>query len=171
MNVRNALTNLAGVAGGLALLAGGAQALLYSATTLANLTGTIQALWAATLISFGFCIPLLVEALNHPLGSVWKWFSVRCRYYPPDSLPIQLLNSAILNLTLALPISSLMYRHKLPVGAQFRSYEVPVCAAMALVLLLPPLCRHKLKRGQGWMCLALYFAYLAAALLLPRAGA
>ena len=170
MNVRNALTNLAGVVGGLALLAGGAQALLYSATTLANLTGTIQALWAATLISFGFCIPLLVEALNHPLGSVWKWFSVRCRYYPPDSLPIQLLNSAILNLTLALPISSLMYRHKLPVGAQFRSYEVPVCAAMALVLLLPPLCRHKLKRGQGWMCLALYFAYLAAALLLPRAG-
>ena len=171
MNVRNALTNLAGVAGGLALLAGGAQALLYSATTLANLTGTIQALWAATLISFGFCIPLLVEALNHPLGSIWKWFSVRCRYYPPDSLPIQLLNSAILNLTLALPISSLMYRHKLPVGAQFRSYEVPVCAAMALVLLLPPLCRHKLKRGQGWGCLALYFAYLAAALLLPRAGA
>jgi hypothetical protein len=42
---------------------------------------------------------------------------------------------------------------------------------MALVLLLPPLCRHKLKRGQGRMCLALYFAYLAAALLLPRAGA
>ena len=64
-----------------------------------------------------------------------------------------------------------MYRHKLPVGAQLRSYEVPVCAAMALVLLLPPLCRHKLKRGQGWVCLALYFAYLAAALLLPRAGA
>ena len=157
MNVRNALTNLAGVVGGLAPLAGGAQALLYSATTLANLTGTIQALWAATLISFGFCIPLLVEALNHPLGSVWKWFSVRCRYYPPDSLPIQLLNSAILNLTLALPISSLMYRHKLPVGAQFRSYEVPVCAAMALVLLLPPLCRYKLKRGQGAVCLALYF--------------
>ena len=60
---------------------------------------------------------------------------------------------------------------RLPVGAQFRSYEVPVCAAMALVLLLPPLCRHKLKRGQGWGCLALYFAYLAAALLLPRAGA
>ena len=81
------------------------------------------------------------------------------------------MNSAILNLTLALPISSLMYRHKLPVGAQFRSYEVPVCAAMALVLLLPPLCRYKLKRGQGWVCLALYFAYLAAALLLPIAGA
>ena len=68
MNVRNALTNLAGVVGGLALLAGGAQALLYSATTLANLTGTIQALWAATLISFGFCIPLLVAESPAGLG-------------------------------------------------------------------------------------------------------
>ena len=96
---------------------------------------------------------------------------MRCRYYPPDSLPIQLLNSAILNLALALPISSLMYRHKLPVGAQFRSYEVPVCAAMALVLLLPPLCKHKLKRRQGGVCMAVYFAYLAAALFVPRAGA
>ena len=86
-------------------------------------------------------------------------------------LPAGFAAHPALNLTLALPLSSLMYRHKLPVGAQFRSYEVPVCAAMALVLLLPPLCRHKLKRGQGWMCLALYFAYLAAALLLPRAGA
>ena len=171
MSVRNSLKNRAGVIGGLALLAGGAMALVYSATTLANLTGTIQALWAVSLISFGFCLPLLAEALEHPLGSVWKRFTVRCRYYPPDSLPIQLLNSAILNLTLALPISSLMYRHKLPVGAQFRSYEVPVCAAMALVLLLPPLCKHKLKRWQGGTCMALYFAYLAAALFVPRAGA
>lgn len=164
MSIWNALKNLAGVLGGLALLFSGARAL-------ANLTGTIQALWAATLISLGFCIPLLVEALDHPLGSVWKRFSIRCRYYPPDSLPIQLLNSAILNLTLALPLSSLMYRHRLPVGAQFRSYEVPVCAAMALVLLLPPLCKHKLKRWQGGACLVLYILYLAAVLLLPLAGA
>ena len=171
MNVRNALTNLAGVVGGLALLAGGAQALLYSATTLANLTGTIQALWAATLISFGFCIPLLVEALNHPLGSVWKWFSVRCRYYPPDSLPIQLLNSAILNLTLALPVSGLMYRERLPIADQYRSYDIPLCAAMALVLLLPPLLRKRLYRWQGAVCLVLYGFYLAAVLLAPRAGA
>ena len=52
-------------------------------------------------------------------------------------------------------------------GAQFRSYEVPVCAAMALVLLLPPLCKHKLKRWQGGACLVLYILYLAAVLLLP----
>ena len=171
MSLGNSLKNLAGVVGGLALLAGGAQALVYSATTLANLTGTIQALWAATLISFGFCMPLLAEALDHPFGSAWKRFSLRCRYYPPDSLPVQLLNSAILNLTLALPLSSLMYRHRLPVGAQFRSYEVPVCAVMALLLLLPPLCKRKLHRWQGAACLALYVLYVAAALFVPRAGA
>src|SRR5699024_3174479 len=105
MSVANALKNLAGVLSGLLLLALGAQALVYSAASLANLTGTIQALWAATLISFGFCLPLLADALDHPLGSVWKRFSVRCRYFPPRTLPMQLVNSAILNLTLALPIS------------------------------------------------------------------
>ena len=171
MSIFNSIKNLTGVVGGLALLAGGATALVYSATTLANLTGTIQALWAASLISFGFTLPLLAEALGHPFGSVWKRFTIKCRYYPLDTLPIQLLNSAILNLTLALPLSSLMYRKRLPVGAQFRSYEVPVCAVMALVLLLPPLLRKRLDRWQGGVCLGLSVLYLAAALLAPLAGA
>lgn len=171
MNVGNALKNLAGVILGLGLLAGGSQALVYSAASLANLTGTIQALWAATLISFGFCLPLLADALDHPLGSVWKRFSMRCRYYPPSTLPIQLLNSAILNLTLALPISSLMYRQRLPFGSQFRHYDLPVCAAIALVLLLPPLLCRRLFRWQGILCLALYLLYVAAALLVPLSGA
>lgn len=171
MSVANALKNLAGVVCGLALLAAGAQALVYSAATLANLTGTIQALWAATLISFGFCLPLLADALDHPIGSVWKRFSLRCRYFPPRTLPMQLLNSAILNLTLALPISSLMYRQRLPFGSQFRSYDIPVCAALAVVLLLPPLLKRRLYRWQGAVCLALYLCYLAAALLAPLAGA
>ena len=171
MSLGNSLKNLAGVLGGLALLAAGAQALVYSATTIANLTGTIQALWAATLISFGFCLPLLAEALGHPFGSVWKRFDARCRFYPADTLPIQLLNSAILNLTLALPMSSLMYRHRLPVGAQFRTYEVPACAVMALLLLIEPLLRRRLHRWQGTACLVVYFAYLAAVSFVPRAGA
>ena len=171
MSLGNSLKNLAGVLGGLALLAAGAQALVYSATTIANLTGTIQALWAATLISFGFCLPLLAEALGHPFGSVWKRFDARCRFYPADTLTIQLLNSAILNLTLALPMSSLMYRHRLPVGAQFRTYEVPACAVMALLLLIEPLLRRRLHRWQGTACLVVYFAYLAAVSFVPRAGA
>ncbi len=171
MSVRNSLKNLAGLVGGLALLAVGAQALLYSAATLANLTGTIQALWAATLISFGFCLPLLAEALHHPFGSIWKKFAERCRIYPPRTLPMQLLNSAILSLTLALPLSSLMYRKRLPVGAQFRVYDVPFCLLLALVLLLPPLLKKRLYRWQGAACLAIYLAYIAIVLLAPLAGA
>lgn len=171
MSVVNALKNLAGVILGLVLLAVGAQALVYSAATLANMTGTIQALWAATLISFGFCLPLLAEALDHPFGTAWQRFSQRCRYYPPSTLPVQLLNSAILNLTLALPFSSLMYRKRLPFGSQFRHYDLPICALMALVLLLPPLLRRRLYRWQGTVCLVLYLLYVAAVLLVPLAGA
>ncbi len=172
MSVPNALRNLGGVLGGLALLALGARALLASAGRLAAATGTIQALWAATLISFGFCLPLLAEVLEHPFGTVWKVFSERCRYYPAASLPIQLLNSAILNLTLALPLSSLMYRAgRLPVGAQFRRYDVPLCLVLALVLGVPPLAKKRLYRWQGAVCLALYGLYLGIVLLAPNAGA
>lgn len=171
MSIFNALKNLAGVIGGLAMLAFGAQALVYSAASLANMTGTIQALWAATLISLGFCLPLLADALDHPLGSVWKQFSMRCRYFPPRTLPMQLLNSAILNLTLALPISSLMYRERLPFGSQFRHYDLPACALMALVLLLPPLLRRRLHRWQGTVCLLIYLVYLAAVWFMPLSGA
>ena len=162
---------LFGVVAGLTVLCTGAEMLLYSAATMASLTGTIQALWAATLISFGFCLPLLAEVLHHPFGSVWKRFSERCRTYPPQSLPMQMLNSAIVSLTLALPLSSLMYRSRLPLGAQFRMYDLPVTLALGAVLLLPPLFKKRLYRPQGAACLALYLLYLAGVLLAPLAGA
>ncbi|MGN0984028.1 MAG: hypothetical protein ACI4OI_04220, partial [Gemmiger sp.] len=119
----------------------------------------------------GFCLPLLAEVLHHPFGSVWKRFAERCRVYPPRTLPVQLLNSAIVSLTLALPLSSLMYRQRLPVGAQFRQYDVPFCILLSLLLLLPPLVKRRLYRWQGAACLGIYLSYLAAVLLAPLAGA
>ena len=171
MSIKSSLCNLGGTVAGIVLLCAGAGALLASAVALANLTGTIQAMWAATLISFGLSLPLLAEVLHHPFGSVWKRFAERCRIYPPAALPMQMLNSAILNLTLVLPVSSLMYRRRLPVGAQFRQYDVPLCIAMAVVLLVPPLLKKRLYRWQGAVCLGLYFLYFAAALFAPVAGA
>ena len=147
------------------------SAAVNSAVALANLTGTIQAQWAATLISFGLCLPLLMEVFDHPLGSAWKRFAEKCRIYPPQALPMQVLNSAILSITLVLPVSSLMYRRRLPVGEQFRQYDIPFCVLMALILLLPPLVKKRLYRWQGRVCLILYVMYLAAVLIMPRAGA
>ncbi len=171
MSVANALKNLLGTVLGVALLAAGALALLTSASALAALTGTIQALWAATLISFGFCLPLLAEAVHRPRRGAWHWFAERCRYYPPRQLPAQLLGSAVTELTLVLPLSSLMYRDRLPVGAQFRAYDVPLCVVLALVLLVPPLWQKRLARWQGAVCGVLYLGYLAAVLFAPSAAA
>ena len=82
---------------------------------------------------------------------------------------MQVLNSAILSITLVLPVSSLMYRRRLPVGEQFRQYDIPFCVLMALIL--PPLVKKRLYRWQGMVCLILYIMYLAAVLIMPRAGA
>ncbi len=171
MSVKNSLRNLGGVLLGMAVLVVGAYSLLYASVVFANLTGTIQALWAATLLSLGFSLPLLAEAFHHPLGSAWKRFAERCRIYPDSSFPMNLLNAAILNITLVLPLASLMYRRRLPVGEQFRTYEVPACILMALLLLLPALFKRRLYRWQGAACLTVYFCYLAAVLFAPLAGA
>ena len=40
-----------------------------------------------------------------------------------------------------------------------------------LILLLPPLVKKRLYRWQGRVCLILYVMYLAAVLIMPRAGA
>lgn len=68
MSIRTSLRNLAGVVGGMAVLCVGAWALLNSAVALANLTGTIQAQWAATLISFGLCLPCWWKCSTIPLA-------------------------------------------------------------------------------------------------------
>ena len=84
---------------------------------------------------------------------------------------MQMLNSAILSLTFVLPLCSLTYRGPLPVGAQFRAYDLPACVLLGVVLLAPPLWTRRLYRWQGAACLGLYGAYLAAVLLVPLAGA
>ena len=54
---------------------------------------------------------------------------------------------------------------------QLRQYDIPFCVSMALILLLPPLVKKRLYRWQGRVCLILYVMYLAAVLIMPRAGA
>lgn len=54
-----------------------------------------------------------------------------------------------LSITLVLPVSSLMYRRRLPVGEQFRQYDIPFCVLMALILLLPPLVKSGFTAGRA----------------------
>ena len=84
---------------------------------------------------------------------------------------MQMLNSAILSLTFVLPLCSLTYRQHLPVGAQFRRYDMPAGLILGLILLLPALLKKRLYRWQGAACLAVYIIYVAAVLLAPLSGA
>lgn len=111
MSVRNALTNLAGVVGGLALLAAVGHRRCSTATDAGKPHRHDPGPLGGDAHQLRVLYPSAGRGAESPAGLGLEVFSVRCRYYPPDSLPIQLLNSAILNLTLALPISSLMYRY------------------------------------------------------------
>ena len=138
MNLRNSLKNLAGVVGGLALLAGGARALAVQCHhAWPTSPAPFRPCGRRRSSALGSACPLLVRSTGAPLRLGLE--AVRrpaAATTLPDTLPIQLLNSAILNLTLALPISSLMYRHQPARGrAVPQPMRCPFCAAMALVLL------------------------------------
>ena len=77
MSIRTSLRNLAGVVGGMAVLCVGAWTLLNSAVALANLTGTIQAQWAATLIW-----PLSAPAGGSVRPSPWLCLEAICGKMP-----------------------------------------------------------------------------------------
>ena len=49
-----------------------------------------------------------------------KKLAAAVHLFDQDVYKRQVLNSAILSITLVLPVSSLMYRRRLPVGEQFR---------------------------------------------------
>ena len=52
-----------------------------------------------------------------------------------------------------------------------RKFVLVSVASLALVLLVPAVCKRRLYRWQGAACLGIYLIYLAAVLLAPRAGA
>ena len=81
MSIRTSLRNLPGWWAAWQWLCVGAWALLNSRRGAGQPDWHHSAQWAATLISFGLCLPLLVEVFDHPLGSAWKRFAEKCRIY------------------------------------------------------------------------------------------
>ena len=67
----------------------------------------------------------------------------------------------IIDITLILPICSMISGGSLPVSAQTLALDLPVCLGIAAVALIPALICGKFHRWQGALCLIAYGAYLA----------
>lgn len=131
----------------------GAQLLIDNGSAIASLLGVPDAIVAATMIAVGTSLPELVTTLT----------AIRKR---ESSLSVgNIIGANIMDLTLILPLCSLILGKPLPVQSQGMLLDIPACLIICAAVLVPALWKGKFQRWMGFLAGGLYAAYLAVMLL------
>lgn len=127
----------------------GAEFLVDSATELAVVSGISQAVISATVVSIGTSLPELVTTI----AAVVK---------KQSSLSVgNIIGANLIDITIILPICSLISADGLTACAQNLYLDIPVCLGLLFIAVVPMLIRKKFSRTQGIVLLVLYIAYVA----------
>ena len=76
-----------------------------------------------------------------------------------------IIGANVIDLTLILPICSMVSGGTLTISRQTAALDLPACLLLCLLAILPPLLCGRFRRWQGWALLALYAVYLAVLVL------
>ena len=127
----------------------GAELLVDTGSELARLFGVSEAVISVTLVAIGTSLPELVTTVTAIIKK-------------QSSLSIgNIIGANIIDLTLILPICSLISNGSLPVGTQSIALDIPICITVVVLGLVPMLVRGKFTRGQAVFMLGIYCGYLA----------
>ena len=126
----------------------GAQLLIDNGSAIAALLGVPDAIIAATMIAIGTSLPELVTTLT----------AIRKR---ESSLSVgNIIGANIMDLTLILPLCSLILGKSLPVQSQGMLLDIPACLIICAAVLVPALWKGKFQRWMGFLAGGLYIVYL-----------
>ena len=126
----------------------GAQLLIDNGSAIASLLGVPDAIVAATMIAIGTSLPELVTTLT----------AIRKR---ESSLSVgNIIGANIMDLTLILPLCSLILGKSLPVQSQGMLLDIPACLIICAAVLVPALWKGKFQRWMGFLAGGLYIVYL-----------
>ena len=151
---------LLGLVAGAAAIAWGADRLVDNGTRLAEALGVPEAVLALTFVALGTSLPELVTAVT-----------ALAKGHSALSLG-NVIGANLLNLVLVTGTAATLAPFPLPQdGTLFGvnrslALDLPVMAAVSLVLILPVLLRGRLYRAQGILLLAMYGAFCVAQFLL-----
>lgn len=130
----------------------GSQLLVNCGGDIALFFGVPERIIAVTLVAVGTSLPELVTTVT----AIAK---------KESSLSIgNLIGANIIDLTLILPICSLVSGQALPVSQQSLAIDIPVCLGITLIAVVPLLVRQKSSKVQGIVLLLAYAAYLVCIL-------
>lgn len=133
---------------GAACLAAGAQLLVRYGSALASVFSVPEGVIAVTLIAVGTSLPELVTTI----------IAVR---KGEAALSIgNIVGSSIINLTLILPVCTMLAGGSLQISRQTIYLDLPVCVLVILLALLPVFLGRRFSHRQGKLLLLVYFIYL-----------
>lgn len=133
---------------GIAAIVVGSKLLIEYGSEIALLLGVPSAIIGVTMVAIGTSLPELITTLT----------AIRKK---ESSMSIgNIIGANIIDLAMILPICSVVSDGKLTIAEQSYALDMPMCFAMTLIAVLPPLIKGKLYRWQGILMLALYAVYV-----------
>ena len=126
----------------------GAQLLIDNGSAIASLLGVPDAIVAATMIAIGTSLPELVTTLT----------AIRKKQ---SSLSVgNIIGANIMDLTLIMPLCSLILGKPLTVENQGMLLDIPACLIICAAALVPALWKGRFQRWMGFLAGGLYIVYL-----------
>ena len=126
----------------------GSTFLVNGGTEIAAFLKVPERIVAVTMVAIGTSLPELVTTLT----------AIRKK---ESSLSIgNIIGANIIDLSMILPICSLVYGENLPVQGKCLSVDLPACLIIIAIALLPLLIRQKSSKVQGVSVIAAYAVYL-----------
>lgn len=145
---REYLINIAKFVLGTAGIVWGADLLVDNGSELARIFGVSERIIGVTLVAVGTSLPELVTTLT----AIAK---------KQSSLSVgNIIGANIIDLTLILPLSSIVSGKSLSVSATVSAIDLPACLVVGCIAMLPTLVTKKFYRAQGVILLAVYIGYV-----------
>lgn len=126
----------------------GAQLLVDNGSELARFAGISERIIGVTVIAIGTSLPELITTVT---AIIKKQASLSVG---------NILGANIIDLTLILPLCSILSGKALPIGKTSASLDLPACLLVGLVALVPALISERFKKWQGIVLLAIYGVYV-----------
>ena len=126
----------------------GAQLLIDNGSELARFIGVPERIIGVTIIAIGTSLPELVTTIT-AIAKKQASLSVG-----------NIIGANIIDLTLILPISTMIYGGGLPVSRQVAMIDLPACLLVGCIAVIPALISQKFRRSQGIVLLFTYAAYV-----------
>ena len=148
VNGKTIAVNIVKFVVGAAAIVLGAQLLIDNGSAIASLLGVPDAIIAATMIAIGTSLPELVTTLT----------AIRKKQ---SSLSVgNIIGANIMDLTLIMPLCSLILGKPLTVENQGMLLDIPACLIICAAALVPALWKGKFQRWIGFLIGGLYVVYL-----------